>query len=42
MKILKIEDDALKMVAAAMGKAEMFGSLKEDSLIKIASRAKLC
>lgn len=42
MKILKIENDALKMVAAAMGKAEMFGSLKEDSLIKIASRAKLC
>jgi len=42
MKILKIENDALKMVATAMGKAEMFGSLKEDSLIKIASRAKLC
>ena len=42
MKILKIEDDALKMVATAMGKADMFGSLKKDSLIKIASRAKLC
>ena len=42
MKILKIETDALKMVAAAMGKTEMFGALKEDSLIKIASRAKLC
>jgi len=42
MKILKIENDALKMVATAMGKADMFGSLKEDSLIKIASRAKLC
>lgn len=41
MKILKIENDALKMVAAAIGKAEMFGALKEDSLTKIASRAKL-
>ena len=41
MKILKIENDALKMVATAIGKAEMFGALKEDSLTKIASRAKL-
>ena len=41
MKIPKIENDALKMVAAAIGKAEMFGALKEDSLTKIASRAKL-
>ncbi len=41
MKTITIENDVLKMVVAAMGRAEMFTSLSEKSLSQIAGRAVL-